>query len=285
MPELYENEPFVNNKIPIRIFNHSFDGESIFTVTHWHRNIEFNMVTAGRIQRVVDGQNIDQFPGDIVIVNSGLLHADHWIEPNDHFEGITVQISKSFIDYWIGKDAWFQMPDDPEAVQTLRKFLSLFGDIKRQKDTLEDPLQLDLLKYRTMQLLFQLLSLLRVSFLTKNQKVNERTLKSVGAVKDIINYIDQHYTENLSLSQVAEEFHYTPAHLSRLFKEHIGTKFHDYLQHVRLMNCVEVMKQQPDIQLTSCALNHGFPNIKSFIETFKRYFGCTPSVWLKNRSQ
>lgn len=285
MPELYENEPFVNNKIPIRIFNHSFDGESIFTVTHWHRNIEFNMVTAGRIRRVVDGQNIDQSTGDIVIINSGLLHADHWIEPNDHFEGITVQISKSFIDYWIGKDAWFQMSDDPEAIQTLRKFLSLFGDIKRQKDTLEDPLQLDLLKYRTMQLLFQLLSLLRVSFLTQNQKVNERTLKSVGTIKDIINYIDQHYTENLSLSQVAEEFHYTPAHLSRLFKEHIGTKFHDYLQHVRLMNCVEVMKQQPDIQLTTCALDHGFPNIKSFIETFKRYFGCTPSAWLKNRSQ
>lgn len=285
MPELYENEPFVNNKIPIRIFNHSFDGESIFTVTHWHRNIEFNMVTAGRIRRVVDGQNIDQSTGDIVIINSGLLHADHWIEPNDHFEGITVQISKSFIDYWIGKDAWFQMSDDPEAIQTLRKFLSLFSDIKRQKDTLEDPLQLDLLKYRTMQLLFQLLSLLRVSFLTQNQKVNERTLKSVGTIKDIINYIDQHYTENLSLSQVAEEFHYTPAHLSRLFKEHIGTKFHDYLQHVRLMNCVEVMKQQPDIQLTTCALDHGFPNIKSFIETFKRYFGCTPSAWLKNRSQ
>lgn len=282
MPELYESEPFVNNQIPIRIFNHSFDGEAIFTVTHWHRNIEFNMVTAGRIRRIIDGKNIDQTPGDIVIVNSGILHADHWIDPGDHFEGITVQISKSFMDYWIGKSVWFQMPDDPEALQALRKMLGRFGDIRRRKDETEDQMQKDLLKYETMQLLFQLLSLLRVSFMVPEKKASERTLKSVGAVKGIINYIDQHYTENLTLSEVAEEFHYTPAHLSRLFKEHIGTKFHDYLQHVRLMNCVDEMKKHPDARLTDLALDQGFPNIKSFIETFKRYFGCTPTVWLKN---
>lgn len=33
------------------------------------------------------------------------------------------------------------------------------------------------------------------------------------------------------------------------------------------------------MQLTVIALNNGFPNIKSFTETFKRFYGCTPSAW------
>lgn len=284
MPELYENEPFIHNQIPIRVFNHSFDGEAIFTVTHWHRNIEFNMVTAGRIRRIVDGQSEDQTVGGLSIVNSGVLHADHWVEPMDHFEGITVQISKSFMDSWIKESAWFRMPEDPEAVQTLRKLISSFGNLKREQEQIEDPLRKDLMKYQAMILLFQFLSLLRVSFLDENQKTNARSVKAVSAMKEIINYIDQHYREDLALAQIAGEFHYTSAHLSRMFREHIGTGFHDYLQHVRLMNCVEAMKKNPDIQLTACALDHGFPNVKSFIETFKRYFGCTPSAWMKSRA-
>ena len=55
MSELYESEDFIYNRIPIRIFNHCFDGIEIFTPTHWHRNIEFNLVTCGRIRRIVDG--------------------------------------------------------------------------------------------------------------------------------------------------------------------------------------------------------------------------------------
>ena len=96
MPELYESEDFIYNRIPIRIFNHCFDGVEIFTPAHWHRNIEFNLVTRGRIRRIVDGIQYDQKEGDFFVVNSGELHADHWMEETDHFEGITVQISKKF---------------------------------------------------------------------------------------------------------------------------------------------------------------------------------------------
>lgn len=49
------------------------------------------------------------------------------------------------------------------------------------------------------------------------------------------------------------------------------------------MNCVEMMKIHPEMQLTVIALNNGFPNIKSFIETFKRFYGCTPSAWMKKK--
>lgn len=63
MSELYENEIFIYNHVPVRVLIHSFDGENIFTPLHWHRNIEFNITTAGRILYNIDGQDEEHRPG------------------------------------------------------------------------------------------------------------------------------------------------------------------------------------------------------------------------------
>ncbi len=56
MAEHYESEAFIYNQVPVRIFNHSFDGTDIFTSLHWHRNVEFNLTTEGRIKMNIDGK-------------------------------------------------------------------------------------------------------------------------------------------------------------------------------------------------------------------------------------
>lgn len=72
----------------------------------------------------------------------------------------------------------------------------------------------------------------------------------------------KHYQEPLNLNDVADEFHYTSAHLSRMFKEHIGYNFYAYIQNVRLMHCMEEMKNNPDVRLLECAISNGFLNVK-----------------------
>ena len=292
MSELYESEDFIYNRIPIRIFNHCFDGIEIFTPTHWHRNIEFNLVTCGRIRRIVDGIQYDQTEGDIFIVNSGEIHADHWIDETDHFEGITVQISKSFMERWLGGDFYLSIPEKAEDMQQMINVLLQFGKLKQKKEqngyagfgeNLDGTVENDLSRIRAMELLFRLLGVLRMSCVKKPTENRRNREDSINKIKEITNYLDKHYTENLTLAAVAEQFHYTSAHLSRLFKKHIGINFHDHLQYLRLMNCVEMMKVHPEMQLTVIALNNGFPNIKSFIETFKRFYGCTPSAWMKKK--
>lgn len=47
MSELYEEEQFIYNQVPVRVFHHEFHGADIYTPLHWHRNIEFNLVTGG----------------------------------------------------------------------------------------------------------------------------------------------------------------------------------------------------------------------------------------------
>ena len=239
-----------------------------------------------------DGIQYDQTEGDIFIVNSGEIHADHWIDETDHFEGITVQISKSFMERWLGGDFYLSIPEKAEDMQQMINVLLKFGKLKQKKEqngyagfgeNLDGTVENDLSRIRAMELLFRLLGVLRMSCVKKPTENRRNREDSINKIKEITNYLDKHYTENLTLAAVAEQFHYTSAHLSRLFKKHIGINFHDHLQYLRLMNCVEMMKIHPEMQFTVIALNNGFPNIKSFIETFKRFYGCTPSAWMKKK--
>lgn len=292
MAKLYQREEFVYNKIPIRIYNHSIDGIEIFTPIHWHHNIEFNLVTAGRICRIVDGIHYNQKEGDLIIVNSDQLHGDHWIQETDHFEGVTVQISKSFMDGWLGENYWLKCPTQNTVLQPMKMILIDFGKlVKAQQlhafnnvfeETSDGSLENDMLRIKAMELLFQLVGYLR-QYCVENRKENESNQDVLNKIKEITRYIDKYYAENLKLSSVAEQFHYTPSHLSRLFKEHLGINFHIQLQHIRLMHCIDIMNTHPEQQLMHIALDNGFSNYKSFIETFKLFYGCTPSEWMKRK--
>ena len=271
MAQLYESEVFIYNQVPVRIFNHYFDGTDIFTSLHWHRNVEFNLTTAGRIKYNVDGENKILSPGDLCIINSGVLHSNHWVEPGDHFEGICVQVSKSFIDRWIGENVYFEYPKKEEDAERIRRELIKFGEYKKQgKSDIEK-----------MELVFDFLIMLKESCAITGKASEQCKDNGDINIKSIINYIDENYMEQLDLAGVSRAFNYTPAHLSRMFKEHVGKNFYQYLQNVRLMHCVDEMKEDENVRLIECALNHGFPNAKSFIQTFKKSFGCTPSDWMK----
>ena len=271
MAELYESEAFIYNQVPVRIFNHKFYGTDIITGLHWHRNIEFNLTTVGRIKMNIDGNNIPLMAGDWCVVNSGELHSNHWIEPDDVFEGVCVQISKSFMDRWLGEGKHFFVPEDPDVREKVRRILVTFGEYRRDK---KDDL-------RIMELVFSFLLLLRDHCCEDGSMVSGGDDEGDVNIKAIINFIDANYTEQLDLSGISEKFGYTPTHLSRMFKEHVGRNFYQYLQSVRLMHCVDEMNHDENVRLMDCALNHGFPNVKSFIQTFKKTFGCTPSEWIK----
>ncbi len=271
MSELYEEEQFIYNQVPVRVFHHEFHGADIYTPLHWHRNIEFNLVTGGRICMIVDGNAQEMYPGSWCIANSSELHSNHWIDIEDHFEGIAVQISKSFMDHWVGQNVRFVYPADPRAAREIGNALLTFGEYYSAKTTNN---------LEKMEYVFRFLILLQ-KYCVEEKEANGKSQKSVNGVKSIIRYIDEHYQESLNLAGISEKFHYTSAHFSRMFKDHMGYNFYAYIQNVRLMHCVEEMKADPDVRLLDCAVNNGFPNVKSFIETFKKSFGCTPSEWIK----
>jgi len=94
-------------------------------------------------------------------------------------------------------------------------------------------------------------------------------------LKGILAFIEQHYTEPLTLEEVADRFYLSSSYFSRYFKKQLGTGFTRYMMNIRLKHSLKDLLYTKD-SITNIALKHGFPNAKAFTNLFKEVYGETP---------
>ena len=104
--------------------------------------------------------------------------------------------------------------------------------------------------------------------LDKKINLNLQTLYDKRIIK-MTQYIDLHYNEDLSIDNIAQHFNISTGYLSRYFKSHLNMTVKEYLIAVRLK------KARQDVLFSNytileIAYLHGFPNLKSFINAFKK---------------
>lgn len=98
-------------------------------------------------------------------------------------------------------------------------------------------------------------------------------------IKEAVSYIKKHYTEDISLSDVANELKIGHTYLSKQFKDELGICFVDYVNYLRLENAKEILKEgKTDIKelISKC----GFNNYDYFFKVFKKKTGLTPKEYM-----
>ena len=95
-----------------------------------------------------------------------------------------------------------------------------------------------------------------------------------------LEYIDENYNRELSVSEVADRVYFNPVYFGRLFKIYKGESFTDYLITKRLEKAKELLGQGAKISETAAAV--GYENTKYFIRLFKKREGMTPGAYQKN---
>lgn len=99
-------------------------------------------------------------------------------------------------------------------------------------------------------------------------------------VERITEWLDQHYSEPLTLTALADTFHGSPFHLQRLFKRIKGVSPSEYIQQARLQKAIHQLKETKQ-SIEEISLSVGFSNSSYFITLFKKQLGCTPSSYRK----
>lgn len=92
----------------------------------------------------------------------------------------------------------------------------------------------------------------------------------------IVNYINKNYNQDISLDLLSEKLNLSPNYISAYFKINNGMNFLDYLHTVRINKAKELLKIST-IKIQDIAAQTGYNSVHSFIRTFKRYTGKTPS--------
>lgn len=107
------------------------------------------------------------------------------------------------------------------------------------------------------------------------------TLSFPDDIREVINYIWNHLTEPIELSEVADVIHVNSAHLSRKFKKVTGFTFTDYINYQRI-EYSKLLFYEGNHSITEVASQAGFNSSSYFSKTFKKYTKQSPTSYLNN---
>lgn len=99
--------------------------------------------------------------------------------------------------------------------------------------------------------------------------------------RELLAYISDHYTEKISLQDLAAQFHLSEKYISRYFKEHFQLTITGYTNHLRLTGARRLL-ESTDLPITEVALRSGFSNVSYFIRAFKNSYGISPLKYRKS---
>lgn len=97
-------------------------------------------------------------------------------------------------------------------------------------------------------------------------------------LKRAIDYLDEHYNENINLNMVSSYVYVSSYYLSRMFKRELNINFIDYLNTVRINKAMEYMKN-PGLKDYEICEKVGIQDSHYFSKLFKKYAGMTPTEY------
>lgn len=100
-----------------------------------------------------------------------------------------------------------------------------------------------------------------------------------SAVRKAREYIDGHFDQGVTLTDVAEHVHFSRYYLLRAFRQATGMPPHQYLDSVRVRHAQKLLgRGEP---LADVALQSGFGSQSHFTQRFKQIIGVTPGVYAR----
>lgn len=244
---------------------------------HWHEELEIAYSYSRAIHKI-DGEAIRTFPGQLIITNPESIHSII-PEPNtSHCDmaSVVLLLSAPFLeanlpDY---RSICFINPDTPPSyeIRTIMDKLSEFSRWSSYQQT-------DSLYARG--LILQLLALLcQQRSVPRSQIDSPRGLRKSERLKNILQFVEEHYQEPILLSDVAKQNYFNPEYFSRYFKQKTGISFSQYLRQYRVQMARKLLIHSEQ-SILEIALENGFSDERGLIKAFRQQYGVTPLQYRK----
>lgn len=107
---------------------------------------------------------------------------------------------------------------------------------------------------------------------------------SFAGIENVMEYIQQHYCEDITLSEIAEHVFLNPIYISRLIKEQTGKNYTDLLMELRIQKAVMLLKTT-NLYVYEIAEMVGYHNLKYFYKVFKKVKGKSPNDYREKKEK
>ena len=272
----YKHENIIDDTQLQVFFATTFDVNFICTA-HWHNHLEIILVLAGSMVACINSQKYLLGPSDMLVINSNEIHSTYIDESITY---ILLQIPSDFISKTLPNypsirfEEFFPASNSSFSTTCLRNYLL---DMKKDYETKEDGFELHF-----SSVLYQFLFCLYKNFSIKLSPVeNAKNNRDIKRIEEVIRYVRLHYSETITLSDVAASVCLSREYFCRLFKEYTGQTFLEYLNTYRIVHFYTDLVQTTD-SITYLLEKNGITNYKVFMTLFKETYHATPKQIRQN---
>ena len=209
---------------------------------HFHEFDKLVLLLSGRVNYLVENQSYPLQPWDLLLVKHHTIHKA-LIDRSEPYERIIIYLDRQFFDRALPgarlmdcfetadrEGRYLLAPDGEQRAElgeTLRAFERAREDSRFGSEAMRDTLM--------MQILIQIGRMAPAAPESREQ-VDPK-------IRQVLSYINEHLTEELSVEQLSEQVYLSRYHFMRLFKAQTGSTVHAYVRQKRLLSAARLIRE------------------------------------------
>jgi AraC-like DNA-binding protein len=251
---------------------------------HLHECCEILLSLSGNVIYSVEDRKYNLVPGTILIIAPFEIHESYPASGEAVFERYSLHISPDMIRRLSSPktnlyDCFNAMNPMHTTIFNLNyEKQKIIGELMREiwkqsKEAGGDEYGSDtILQYSFLRLLYEVNMISRDS--TRQYEMEDPANQLVSRV---IAYIEEHYPDPLTLSQLADKFHVSKDYLSHIFTYSAGCAPYQFIERIRLRNAADMLRRgmSPTVVAEKC----GYYNYANFFRQFKRRYSVSPKEY------
>lgn len=257
---------------------------------HWHNEFEAGYVTAGQVTMAVGKETIVLCTGDGFFINSGIPHA--FYDANDD---TSRQHSVVFDPVLVGgryDSVFWQRYVQPVASATSMPWVTFDRGVSWHRDAIrtiesawrcceqaESEYEFDVRHF-----LSHLLALLSRHLPAEHPTKAKRISRDNERIKIMLQFIQDHFTEELTTREIAKSAVVSPSECLRCFHNTIGITPIQYIKYYRVQRASQQL-QATDRKIAEIGFDCGFQEMSYFAKSFREIMGVTPSEYRKKHAK
>lgn len=259
----------------------SFPQNPGFQVMHWHEDFQFIYVMDGKIKFLTLNKRIEVSAGQGIFINKNILHQVKQFM-SCHYKSFV--FPDYFLKFYFGSPAgvfvdsisenenleFYHFTGQNEWENTVLNLLKKLTEMEEKKT--------EFYPYEVLLTLSTLWLTFRKNILLPPQ--HQENIVSIRMQK-FLNYIANHYAEDISLESLAKRGNVGKSECLRCFKASLQTTPYKYLMEYRLSKAADLLKTT-DLPIGVISENVGFHQVSHFGKCFKEKTGYSPKDYRKN---
>ncbi len=269
-----------NCRYPFRIHESlEYAQNHLLLYLHWHTQAELFYLLEGNVNFRIGDHNYTVRAGEVVLIPPYTLHSASVVDSETcHFIALVFDTSLLGLDE---NQALSNLYVTPFNKGTLRFTEHIQPEEEWKKEIIAD--MHSLLPYAEKPQesceIFVRGKLLTIWHrLYTHAEVRDAVNPDYERIRPAIQYIQKHYSEQLSISDIAEQTGLSVSRFSFLFQKEMHTSSITYLLQYRIQQSC-ILLQTTGMTVANIAEKTGFGNLSNFNRSFLKHMNCTPSAF------